>query len=231
MRKIKITLMKIISFLTATILLTNIVAVGQRTLTKEEIIADWKTSNELKHIQKDSIVVAGNSKVNILVHHILDSLQNEKIDSVIVYSIAYPGYSGKLSCISGYYPIETYIIWKSNNETNFEKLEGECRFQKIKVKSTALFDFYKTNKLVIENDFFMPIIYGGQIIDSNKTRISVSFTNHEPKYSLYYTIGQSYKIFDLTESDLTDKKSLFHFDNLGLATYRWWKLIAKQVGE
>jgi hypothetical protein len=222
--------MKAIFIITLLSVLSSSIVIGQRNLTKDEIFQSEIKSNKYRQLPKDSIRFSWDEAINDKIHHLLDSLQSQKIDSLIVYSIAYPGYSGKLDpCISSY-PNSTYIIWKNNGLIDLLRLNGKCQSEAIRIKQDSIFSFYNSNYQELKKEEFMPIILGARIIDS-VIRVSMSHTSHEPKYILFYEMGEYHKKFDFTESDLEDKKSFFHDDNLSLKAYYWWQIISRLAGE
>lgn len=222
--------MKAIFIITLLSILNSSIVIGQRNLTKDEIFQHEIKSNKYQQLPKDSIRFSWDEVINNKIHNILASLQNQKIDSLIVYSIAYPGYSGRLDTCISMYPNSTYIIWRNEGLIEMLRLNGKCQFKAIQIKQDSIFSFYNSNYQELKKEEFMPIIFGAQIIDS-VTRVSMSHISHEPKYILYYEMGEYQKKFDFTESDLEDKKNIFHDNNLSLKAYYWWKIISRLVGE
>jgi hypothetical protein len=51
----------------------------------------------------------------------------------------------------------------------------------------------------------MPIIFGAELSNNKDVNYSISFINHEPKYSIIYNVGNDFKDIKFSESELEDK--------------------------
>ncbi len=207
--------------------LINSYAFSQQKLTKDEIIKDWNLSSG-SQTKDSSIIVNSDSVLNVRLTKLIDSLQANNIDSLIVFSTALPGYISISKCDTGMFPITSFIIWTKDNISHIKKIKGNCLSEINKDSLTYLFDFYGKNYKKIESEFFMPVIFGGQMNKDKTVSYSMSWVDHEPNYSFYYKIGVHSKSFQFCQSYLDNKKSLFHSYNLNLSAYRWWQQI-KQV--
>jgi len=200
---------------------------GQRNLTKDEIYNHWVTTENKS--KQDSLIARFDRQTNYIASRLIDSLRNLKIDSIIVYSISYPGSIAKSKCINGLYPVHTYLIWKSNRQTTIKKIEGKCFFEEQNINSTALFDFYDKNQQQVARDFIMPAIYSGQVDTNGTFSFIETLAYHEPKYFLYFSFGEYVRVIEFAQNDLQDEKSLFHQDNLNSKLYLWWQVIKEQT--
>jgi hypothetical protein len=210
------------------ILLINNNICGQRSLTKDEILSYWNTSYKKKN--KDSItIVNSTSALNAFLLKLVDSLRSNSIDSVIIFSMAYPGFISSSKCDTGMFPITTFIIWNKNNLTNIRKIEGACFFDVVKFSSLHLFDYYGHVKDKIKSEYFMPVIFSGQINKDKTVSYSMSWIDHEPNYSFYYVVGSDSRSYQFSESYIADKKSLFHYHNSNLAAFHWWQLVKNEL--
>jgi len=199
---------------------------GQKNLSKDEVLKYWIKTE--KQSDNSSLINTGFDKVlDCKINSFLDSLRNKNVDSLIVYSSAYPGYSGYNKCDSGLFPMYTFIIWKIADETIIQKLQGGCNFNIAKLKSNELFEYFETNRTRLNKEFFIPVILGGEIDVNQKVSFSITFLDHEPNYCIFYSIGKDNKIVKFTESDIENKSSLFVEHNLKLAAFKWWKIIKK----
>ena len=98
------------------LVLASLLASGQKNLTKEEILQDYNTSQLKNQIPKDSIKLTWSDDINIKLCNRIDSLKKSGVDSLIVYSVSYPGYAYRLdSCISKYGTL-AYLIWKKQGK-------------------------------------------------------------------------------------------------------------------
>lgn len=200
---------------------------GQQKLTKEQILKYWLKSE--KPLTNDILInTRFDNNLDHKINKFIDSIKNKNIDSIIVYSSAYPGYDVNSKCKSGFFPIYTYIIWKIFGETKIQKIEGNCNFNVAQLNSTEMFDFYETNHMRLKGEFFMPVILGGQK-DKKKQTVSYSFTSidHEPSYCIFYSIDANHRTLKFSESEIQDKKSLFYEHNQKLVAIEWWKIIKK----
>jgi hypothetical protein len=221
--------MKVTVIFIPLLLLASLFATGQRNLTKEEILQDNKTSHLKKRLSKDSIKLTWSDDINTNLRYRMDSLNKLGVDSLIVYSVSYPGYSYRLDSCTSQYGTSAYLIWKRQGKVTIEKFKGRCYSILDNDKSQAIFTFYDRHHSQLKDEFFMDIIYNGQTNDNNGITYTTSISFHEPKYSLYYDINSSYNSFTFGESELEDKKNIFYNYNLELAAYHWWTIITKQV--
>ncbi len=222
--------MKVTFLIIFSTFLFSAIASGQRKLTKEEIINYWTKHKTENSKDKDVLQVIGSDTILYSrTLKLIDSLHSLGIDSVIIYTVAYPGYNGLDKCKTGSYPIHSFVIWKSTNQTFAQRLEGNCKSNFDKINSTSIFDYYEKNFTTIASECFMPIILGAELSDSNGVKYSMSFINHEPIYSIIYKEGKDFKEKEFSESELEDKKSLFHDHNLNLKSYTWWEIIKRDL--
>jgi hypothetical protein len=221
--------MKVTVILIPFFLLVSLIASGQRNLTKEEILQDYKTTHFKKHLSKDSIKLTWSDELNTKIIYHIDSLKKAGVDSLIVYSVSYPGYAFRIDSCASKYGTSAYLIWKRQGKVLIEKFKGKCYSVFDNDKSQDIFTFYDTHHSQLNEEIIMPIIYSGQTSDKNGITYTTSMSFHEPKYSLYYDINTSYNSLTFGESELEDKKSLFYNYNLNLAVFHWWTLITKQV--
>lgn len=202
---------------------------GQRNLTGDEIFKYWNSPSE-KNIKHSGFIVDSDSSLNSRLLKFVDSLKSLNVDSILVFSTAYPGYSSSLSCDTGrLFPIETYIIWNSNEVTNIKKIKGNCKSDMVINPSLNLFDFYNANAEKINSEIFMPVIFSGKMNKDKTISYSYSWIDHEPCYSFYYKVGNFKRSFHFSESYIENKQSLFRDFNLALAAYHWWLTIKKEL--
>jgi len=206
------------------------IASGQKKLTKEEILKYW-TKHKSENLKgKDVFQVIGSDTILYSrTLKLIDSLHHLGIDSVIIYTVAYPGYNGSDKCQTGSYPINTFVIWKSINQTYSQRLEGKCNSNPNKIDSASIFDYYDKNFTTITSECFMPIIFGAELSGNKNVKYSMSFINHEPNYSIIYKDGNAFKEIEFSESEMENKKSLFHDHNLSLKSYTWWEIIKRDL--
>jgi hypothetical protein len=220
--------MKLIIAIFITLLLTNGFVYGQKTLTKEEILRYWNVPSD-KRIKDSASIVDSDSTLNICLSNIVDSLQANDVDSILVFSTAYPGYFSRSSCDTGIFPITTFVIWTKDGGTYLKKLKGACLSDVIRGSSLSLFEFYSGNYQKLKSGNFMPVILGGQINKDKTISYSMSWIDHEPNYSFYYRIGNDSRSFHFCESYIENRKSMFRDYNLTLAAYHWWKILKKET--
>jgi len=206
------------------------IASGQKKLTKEEVLTYWtadksenlKGKDVLQHTGGDTILCSRTLTL-------IDSLHRLGIDSVIVYTVAYPGYSGSGKCQMGSYPVHSSVIWKHNNQTYAQRLEGKCHSTLYKIDSAGIFDYYNKNFTTITSEYFMPIILDAELSDDKIVKYTLIYSNHEPNYSIIYKDGHAFKEIEFSKSEVEDKKSLFHDHNLSLKSYTWWEIIKRDL--
>ena len=226
---IQTTLMKLTLNIFVILLLSVTQVCGQRNLTKDEILKYWNSPSE-KNIRDSTSIVNSDSSLNARLLKFVDSLNSNNVDSVLVFSTAYPGYSSSSKCDTGIlFPITTYIIWNSNGVTNIRKIKGNCMSDVVTKSSLHLFDFYNENFEKLSSEIFMPVIFSGKINKDKTISYSGSWVDHEPCYSFYYKVDNFNRSFHFSESYIENKESLFHDFNLDLAAYHWWLTIKKEL--
>lgn len=213
-----------IAFITVFIIL-GFPAFCQKNLTKEEILKYWRPFRD-----KDSTAIVNSSKtLNVQLRKLVDSLVDEKIDSIIIVSEALVGYASNSKCDFGMFPITTYVLWNKDNTTQIKKIENTCTSEIKKDSILDLFGFYNNNKKKIESEVFMPVILDAKMNKDQTFTYTMSTIDHEPVYSFFYKTGNHERVFFFSESILENKKNLFHDHNLNLAAYRWWQLIQEEI--
>ena len=216
--------MKILVLAILLLFLTTVHLYGQRSLTKDEILKHWSLPSD-EQIRDSIGIVDSDSTLNVRLVELVDSLQTKKIDSVIIYSIAYPGYFSMSKCDTEIFPITTFVIWNNGGVTYIRKLQGNCLSEITKDSSSHLFDFYNDNYQKLKSESFMPVILSGRINKDKTVSYAMSWSSDEPKYSFYYKIGNNSKSYHFCQSYLDNKESLFHDYNLTLSAYHWWQLV------
>ncbi len=84
------------------------------------------------------------------------------------------------------------------------------------------------NYLKIKEEFFMGVIYNAEM-KGDQLKISESLRNHEPKYSILILISNQNKYLTFTEAGLKNKRSMFLDYNRGLASFKLYELIEREI--
>jgi hypothetical protein len=221
--------MKMVIVMIITLFVTKGYAQGKRYLTKEEVLKYWSLPRQEGPV--DSIVVSFDSALNLSVIKFIDSLQLNKIDSVIIFSTSWPGYVSASRCDTGLYPITTFIIWNKSGETFIKKFTGSCSLDVTMGTSLKLFSFYANSKTELRSEFFMPVIFDACLNSDKTLSYTMSTVSHEPDYFFFYKIGTDCRSFKFSESYLENKQSMFYDHNLSLKAYAWWKEVGKVVNQ
>jgi hypothetical protein len=205
---------------------------GQKKMSRDEIM-DYFSKFEIgESLENDSTkIIRFNNDLENLVENIIDSLKNSNCDTIIVYSVSYPGYFHSNDCVNMLYPIDIYIIWKQVDTSYFKKIKNGCDLGVKKTNSTIIFDFYLDNYVEIKNDKIMPIIYNAYLIDDRTMNFSCSSVSHELTYSLNFIVGNKFDQKEFDTSEIMDKKSLFYGHNFNLKTFSCYLLIDNIIKE
>jgi len=163
----------------------------------------------------------------------LDKLMKSGIDSMVVYSLYYPGRAsiGKDSCRT-IDPVYSYFFWVSQGRYWFTKVIGQCESDKSTANGKVL-QFTLANYLAIKEEFFMGAIMGATYVNESKTklRITESSVDHEVKYSILILLNNQYKYIVFTQNALESEKSLFVDYNKKLTSFKLFKLIESEIAE
>lgn len=204
---------------------------AQANLTKEEVLLLWNSTDNKTDTAKDVRNYTFDVKSDKRIISFMDSLNNRGIDSIIIYSIAYPGYISINPCIDYSYPVYTYLLWMTGKEINIKAIKGKCESFITTLDSFYIFDVYRSNEALIAKETVMPVIFSAQRTKDDRIIYSIGSIDHEPKYSIFFLFGKNAKTVNFTQDDMLNKKSMFHLYNQGLKTIQVWKLIRKIVGD
>jgi len=204
-------------------ILTSGTIFSQRQLTRNEILKAWTTNQ--KPINKDSLF---RFEIHEKTRMTLDKLLGDGVDALVVYCVSYPGYQemNSDSC-STIYPVGSYFFWRQQGKDYLKKVNGKCGEPQLttndKVMRFALNNFSK-----MTDEFFMSVMYK-VLSDGDKLIISGNVIDHEPNYEIFLQIGNKFKYLRFTDSELTDKKSLFYDYNHDLTSLKLFGLIKSQL--
>src|ERR1700729_3593322 len=149
------------------LLLTNSCLLGQKSLSKAEILKHW-IHDTSKEKRGSSWIDHPDSMLNVRLTALVDSLNQSKIDSILIFSTAWPGYISTSKCDTGIFPITTFVIWNDRGLTSIRKIRGQCRSEMVKDSRLQLFDSYAEHQQKLDSEIFVPVITSGQI-NKNKT--------------------------------------------------------------
>ena len=199
------------------LVLTSGTLFGQRQLTKDEILKTWTAFQ--KPTDKDSLF---RFDIHARTRATLDKLLINGVDTLVVYSVSYPGYSqwDADSC-STMYPVDSYFFWRRQGKYFVKKVENNCERGQSTTNDKVI-KFTLDNFSKMTDEFFMSVTYGA-VADGDKIRISGSTIDHEPNYEILLQLGDKFKYLSFTENEMTDKKSLFYDYNHNLTSYKtYW---------
>lgn len=191
----------------------------QRKLTKGEILKTIKAFEN--PVNKDSLFRFGiHSQTRVT----LDKLLTNGVDTLVVYSASYPGYYQlKLDTCSTMYPIESYFFIRQKGKDFINSVNGQCEGGQSTTDDKVI-KFGVDNFSKLLEEFFMKVTFSA-ILDNGKLRMSGSSIDHEPNYEILLQVGNKFKYFRFTDSELTDKRSLFYYYNQNLTCYKLFQLI------
>jgi hypothetical protein len=131
------------------LVLTYGASFSQRQLTKDEILKTWTTNQ--KPIDKDSLF---RFDIHAQTRATLDKLLMNGIDTLVVYSVSYPGYSkmDSDSC-STMYPVDSYFFWRRQGKDFVKKVNGKCEQGQSKTNDKVI-RFAMDNFSKMTDEFF-----------------------------------------------------------------------------
>jgi hypothetical protein len=195
----------------------------QRQMTKDEILKTWTAFQRPTY--KDSVF---RFEIHRQTRTTLDKLLMDGVDTLVVYSVSYPGYADPdMDSCSTMYPVDSYFFWRQQRKDFVKRVKGECQAKQF-ATSDKVIRFALDNFSRMTDEFFMDVTYG-VIADGDKFRISGSVIDHEPKYQIFIQIGDKFKYLSFADNELTDKKSLFYDYNHNLISYKLFGLIKAQT--
>ncbi len=205
------------------IVLTTVTSFCQRQMTRDEILIALTKSQ--KPVNKDSLF---RFDIHTQTRTTFDNLLKSGVDTILVYSVSYPGtvQVGIDSC-STIDPVYSYFFWKRQGKYLLKKVNGKCEGGQSATNSKVI-KFISGNFSKMADEFFMSVTYG-VVEDGDEFRISGNVIVHEPNYEILLQLGDKFKYLGFTDSELTDKKSLFYDHNHNLTSYKLFRLIKKQI--
>jgi hypothetical protein len=198
--------------------------IAQQKLTKAKILNECRKNRATPDI--DSIF---RWDIHAKTRDVLDNLIKSGVDTLVVYSVSFPGYVyiGKRDSCTYQDPVNSHFFWKSGGKYLYSKAVGKCEAGTNNVDGDVVkfaVNFYSK----IEREFFMEAVSGGER-RGDRVILKQSSVNHEPKYSILVLVGDQYNYLTFTENGLTNDSSLFLNYNKGLTSFRLFELIKTQV--
>jgi hypothetical protein len=203
----------------------------QQNMSKDEILNYFKKFEEKRSVNKDSIkFIRFNTELEQVVKNLTDSLEKANIDTLIIYSVSFPGsITAHYECINLLYPIDVYVFWKQGIDYFEKQIKYGCILETQKSMSSNSLEYYIKNQLDFNDDIFMPVIYSAVLKEDSIMTYSSGSVDHEPKYSLYLKCGENFTQKIFTEYEITNKENMFYEYNLNLKTYYLYKIIESQI--
>jgi hypothetical protein len=223
-RKYRFT-MKVITATTIICSIFYLNGYGQQKLTKEEILKTWKGWGNEQYSRNQ--ITNADSILNVFLTKLSDSLEAEKVDSIIIFSTALPGYYSQSSCDTGMI-VTSFAIWTKNGSTRIRQMQGVCTSE-ILNDTLNLFDYFENKRDTLDSEIFMPVILSAEKKRYGTISFQATSIDHEPNYSFYFNINGYKKSFHFCESFLENDKGLFMQHNRSLLAYRWWQNIKNKV--
>jgi hypothetical protein len=198
---------------------------AQQKLTEDEILNEYRKTRTTSSI--DSIF---RWDIHAKTRVMLDNLIKSGVDTLVVYSVRFPGLSfiGELDSCESRDPVNSHFFWKSGGKYLYSGTDRKCESEMNDIDGNVV-KFAVDNYSNIEGEFFMGAISGGERRGKHVV-LEETFINHEPKYSILVVVGDQYNYLTFTENALTDDTSLFLGYNKGLTSFRLFELIKAQVG-
>jgi hypothetical protein len=194
---------------------------AQKQLTKEEILHQWKIEKKTLY-GNPSIWVAFDKKANMYAHSFVDSLRKAGVDSVIVYSVSFPGSFATSRCYEAI-PVRTHIVWKNKEKCFVKTFVGKCRYETTNIEASNLFAYYRGHQQAIDTAVIMPSIISGEMNGDKRFSYKMSTVDHQAEYTLCYVMAGFQRQIHFVEYDIEDKRSLFYDYNRKLNLYEWWQ--------
>jgi hypothetical protein len=198
---------------------------AQQKLTKAEILNECRKNRTMPDI---------NSIFRLDIHAktrgMLDNLIKSRVDTLVVYSVSFPGYDyiGKPDSCANRDQVNSHFFWKNSGKYLYRETDERCEARTDNVDGDVV-KFAVNKYSEIAREFFMDAVSGGERHGERVILKQIS-VNHEPKYSILVVIGDQYNYLTFTENGLTNNSSLFLNYNKGLTSFRLFELIKTQVG-
>jgi hypothetical protein len=195
----------------------------QKTLSNTEIRENWT-----KNLPVTSNLVEDDSVLSNRINGIIDSLKIAGIDTIGVFVSYVSGLISNNACAKN--GESAFMFWREKNSIIRMRVSGNCTFNPQKLNASSFFSFYHDNKIKIDQELIMPVIYRGEIDSDGRIKLFYSISFHEPKYIIYLKAKDSIKFIRFAESSVSDARSVFYKENIAGETYKWFNLIVREVG-
>ncbi|BAV07765.1 hypothetical protein SAMN05421788_103115 [Filimonas lacunae] len=197
---------------------------AQRSLSKEEILKEMIKNGDVKNTSGDSAISALYHLKVVNLKAGLEKLRERGVDTFACWVETYPGIVARDSCGAPFVK-KAYILWAYGGSFFAKRLINNCEFEETTTAfASELFDYYKQNSRIINQEYVMPLVYSGEIRKDSSFRYEGAIVFHETQYYLYLQSGSVSKLINVAKSFFTDEKSIFYKDNLNA---KWFRLFNK----
>ena len=214
--------------------LTSGLMYSQKEMSKDEILDYYMRFEQKLSSDKDSIrIIRFNDDLENKTRNLIDSLSNNLIDTILIYSVSYPGYLSynEKTCASLMYPIDIYLFWKQSDMFYEKIILNGCDIETVTSDSSLIVSYCINNLEYIKKEKIMPVIYSAVMSVDSTMVYSSGSVSHEPKYSIYIKSGEDYTQKLFTENDITNQENIFYDYNLNQKTFKLFKLIDAKTKE
>jgi hypothetical protein len=198
-------------------------AEAQKQLNKTEIFNYWVSSKGVLSLTQEEGLnkfLRFDSNLYNQIKGTLFNLQNLGIDKLGVFAYSKPGMITNDTCEKSIYPTEIYIFYEAQKRGYFKRVTNNCEYQPIRLDSVIIiFEYFEKNFFKIENEYIMPVTYGGEINTKGNFSYKGSTSPHEPQFIIFCKSKEKVKFLNFSSADYKTKESIFFADNLNSQSY------------
>jgi len=202
-------------------------------MTKSEILLEW---NRIEKINKERLEEEYGEQFKKLpfetkVVDFIDSLKNNRIDTIGVLSNVSVGYYSTDSCDNDSSPWESYVHWIKNGKTFHKAFRQFCNFKTTQIDYSTIFSYYNNCKPELKREKIMPVITKGIKDKNGKPKFEFFMVDHTVHFTILCLQGSDSIQINFTEYDLETKEGMFYKENKNSRINSWTNMIINQINE
>lgn len=201
---------------------------AQQLLSKGDIYNNWVRSHPVSTDCDSSIdLLSPDPRIEAQIRTTVQSLRSRGIDTLLVLVNSHPGSFIVDTCRASDYPGEAYIFWRFDGKESLKRNPNKCGLDEAETITSQVFGFFFQHERQLEQEFIMPVILNASR-QANKITYNRIISSDIDEYVLYYSIHGHCKRFAFSQSDITNKTSLFYSDNIESQVYKWFVALQKE---
>ncbi len=206
---------------------------SQTKMSKKETLLEWNKIENLnkKRLEKEYGEQMKKLPFEAKVVDFIDSLKNNGIDTIGVFSQVSVGSYSTDSCDNDFSPWESFIHWIENGKVFQKEFREFCNFETIRIDYSTIISYYNNCKSELKKEKIYPVITKGERTKSGKPDIEFMMVDHTTHFTILCLEGNDSIQKNFTGYDLEAKEGMFYEENQNSRINSWTNLILNQLNE